>query len=167
MNAIQALMQPWRLFWEQRSRRERAGLKLASLVVLLAVLWQWGFSPALRIWNVAASKQAQIFATTQQMLSLEAQASKLIGTTPMNRSQAVKALQDPSFDLGPGVRFTTQGDQLKVEVARARASELARWMVAAREQARCTIQEAALKRLPNTNAEVDVVWQGSLTVRLP
>jgi general secretion pathway protein M len=162
-----------RQLWRQRPERERRLIVLAACVLGLAGLWQWAVHPALTTWRQAAPQQAELDRQTQQMLQLQAQARQLKAPTRMARAQAVEMLETSARDmLGKDANLIAQGDQLRLSITAAPATELARWLSQAREKAQSQPLTVALQQAspaPNSapNSSPDVLWSGQLTLRLP
>lgn len=63
-------LRSWQIRWEQLSPRERAWVQWATLVLALALLWQMGLAPALRVWRESPARHAQLDRQHAQLAAL-------------------------------------------------------------------------------------------------
>lgn len=171
-SALRPLRDALRQAWLQRSPREQQLLRLASVLLLLTVLWTLALAPAWRIWQVAPAQQARLDAQTQHMRALQAQAQNLKKPTGISRAEAVRWLESSIGTLGTGAKISWQGDQANLRVEAAPADQLAHWLSQARERAQALPLQAQLQQTqPSATASGDpasaVFWRGTLLLRLP
>lgn len=158
--------------WMQRSPRERWLLMTASLALALALLWTVGLAPALRTWQEAPAKQAQLDTQTQHMRQLQAQAEALKQTPALSRRDAIQWLESHLSELGPKAQLTVQAEHLRLNLQAAPAQALAQWLAQAREQAharpiQAQLQQSTLPDTANKAADKPILWSGSVLLRLP
>ncbi|MFM2075210.1 MAG: hypothetical protein RJB34_1515 [Pseudomonadota bacterium] len=146
--------------WRARSPREQVLLSVGGVLVALTSLWGLALAPALRTWQEAPARQAQLDAQTQRMRQLQAQAQALQARRTLPRSEAVQWLQNSMTELGPEAQITLQGDRATVRVQAAPADALARWLSQARENAQALPVQAELQL-------IDGLWRGNWVLQLP
>lgn len=170
-----ARMSTWlealRTAWQQRSVRERRWLLACAALLTPIILWQWAMAPAWSVWREAPVRQTRIDAQTRQMLQLQAQAQSLqAAPARIDRRTALSVLQaEADRLLGPGAQLQPQGEHVLVTLRAAPATGLAQWLALARSQAQTLPLQVQLERpeASTTAHTVEVVWQGSLLMRLP
>ena len=167
MNSKNTWAQPLQLLWAQSTQRERLGLRWAAGLLVMMVFWQWGIAPALKVWSQAPERQVQLMATTQRMLNLQEQARQLKGHVRTDRTQALKWIEDHRDELGPEVQFVVQDGMARLQLKAVSAAALAQWLVQAREKAQSVAEQADLRQAPASKNDTQVIWQGTLTLRLP
>lgn len=161
-NAAQA----WRQAWAARSPREQTLLRAAALFLAMVVVWQWAWAPAWRTWQEAPTRQAAIDSQTQRMLQWQAQAQGLQKPSTVSRTEAMQWLEKNLTDLGPDAKLSLTGDYVTLRVEAAPALAMARWLSQARELAQ-TLPHQAQMQQANSPSPNEVVWQGTLVLRLP
>lgn len=164
-----AWMQALHTAWLQRSVRERLWVVAGSTLLLLILLWQVGIAPAWSVWREAPARHARIDAQTRQMLQWQAQAQGLQAVARIDRREALARLQAATDRLlGPGAQLQPQGEQVLVTLQAVPADALAQWLALARNEALALPVQARLQQ-PQAAATptAEVIWQGSLLMRLP
>lgn len=162
----------WHAAWAGRSPREQQLLSVAGWVLGLAALWALALAPALRTWQEAPARQAQLDAQTQRMHQLQAQALGLQKPRATSRMDAALWLEKNLTELGPNARINIQGDSATLSLQAAPAATLARWMSQARDNAQALPTQAQLQQVSpagpaSQDKSPDVTWRGSLVLRLP
>jgi general secretion pathway protein M len=156
----------WQQAWAQRSPREQTLLLAAALLFLSVALWQWALAPALQTWQQAPARQAALERQTQTMRALQAQAKALQKPSTVSRTEAAQWLEKNLSSLGPNAKISLQGDNATLRVEAAAASAMANWLRQARESAQTLPLQAQMQQV-NSPAGNEVLWQGSLVLRLP
>lgn len=169
---LQHFTAPLKAHWQQRSLRERRLLQAGALVVGLGAMWSLALAPALRTWQEAPIKQAQLDQQSQQMLQWQAQARQWQAAAPITRTQAIEWLKANAQDLAPDAKLQVQGDLVQLSFQAAPAQALAEWMGQAREHAHARPVQAQMQQMPVTakTATPDtpqVLWSGTLQMSLP
>ncbi len=169
---LQTLSSQAQTLWQQRSPRERWLLGVAAVLLALALLWTVGLAPALRTWQEAPIKQAQLDTQNQQMRQLQAQADALKQAQTLSRRDAIQWLESHLSELGPKAQLTAQGEHLRLSLQAAPAPALAQWLAQAREQAhtrpiQAQLQHNAPTATAPTTGDKPLLWSGSLLLRLP
>lgn len=155
----------WQTLWGRRSAREQSLLSLGALVLALAFIWSWALAPALRTWQEAPAKQAQLDAQSQRMHQLQMQAQSLQKPQTLSRAEAVQWLEKSLDSLGPNAQISVQGERATVRLQAAPAQALARWMGEARENAQALPLQADVQQTDPPQS--DALWRGTLVLRLP
>ena len=155
----------WRNAWHQRSARERSLLSLGALVLVLATLWSVALAPALRTWQEAPTKQAQLDAQSQRMRQLQTQAHGMQKPQTLSRAEAIEWLEKSLNSLGPNAQISVQGESATLRLQAAPAQALAHWMVQARENAQALPLQADVQQ--TDPPQIDALWRGTVVLRLP
>ena len=155
----------WRNAWHQRSARERSLLSLGALVLVLATLWSVALAPALRTWQEAPAKQAQLDAQSQRMRQLQTQAQAMQKPQTLSRTEAIEWLEKSLNSLGPNAQISVQGESATLRLQAAPAQALAHWMVQARENAQALPLQADVQQ--TDPPQIDALWRGTVVLRLP
>jgi general secretion pathway protein M len=162
------LRQGWQAVWARRSPREQQLLSVGGWVLGLAALWALALAPALRTWQEAPARQAQLDAQTQRMHLLQAQAQGLQKPHAISRTDAALWLEKNLSELGPNARISMQGDSATLSLQAAPAASLARWLSHARDNAQALPTQAQLQQVSPASADrPEPTWRGSLVLRLP
>ena len=164
--AHKSVLQAWRQAWGARSAREQLLLRSAGFFLAVVVLWQWAWVPAWRTWQEAPARQAAIDSQTQRMLQWQAQAKGLQKPSTISRAEATQWLEKNLADLGPNAKLSLTGDDVTLRVEAAPALAMARWLSQAREHAQTLPQQAQMQQASSSSPD-EVLWQGTLVLRLP
>lgn len=156
----------WSQAWRSRSPREQALLRAGALVLALAFLWQWALAPALSTWQQAPTRQAALDSQTQRMLQWQSQVQGLQKPSAVSRTDAVQWLEKNLSDLGPNAKLSLSGDNATLRVEAAPALAMAHWLSQARDNAQTLPQQAQMQQITSPSPS-EVLWQGSLVLRLP
>jgi general secretion pathway protein M len=157
--------------WDARSPREQTLLRAAAIFLAVVVVWQWAWAPAWRTWQEAPARQAALDSQTQRMLQWQAQAQGLQKPSTISRAEATQWLEKNLADLGPNAKLSLTGDNVTLRVEAAPALAMARWLSQAREHAQTLPHQAQMQQAQtqqaNSAAPNEVLWQGTLVLRLP
>ena len=162
----QQVRKTWTQVWAQRSPREQNLLRLGAVLFLLIALWQWAVAPAWRTWQEAPTRQALLDSQTQSMRQLQAQAQGLQKPSAVSRNEAIQWLEKNLSALGPNAKISLQGDNATLRVESAPASAMAQWLSQARDNAQTLPLQGQMQR-HSTESKDEVLWQGTLVLRLP
>jgi general secretion pathway protein M len=172
--ALQSLQQALQTAWGQRSPREKQLLSVAAAALALTLVWLVALGPALRTWQQAPAKQAELDAQTRQMQQLQAQAQNLKKPSAISRAEALRWLESHiPTGLGSEAKWRLQGERLNVTLSGTTPAQLAAWLSQAREQAQALPVQAQLQQQPPpaaakaSGADSPVLWSGSLLLSLP
>ncbi len=151
--------------WAQLAPKEKAGVGLAFVVVLLAVLWMGIIGPGLAQWRTAEAKGRALDAQLQTMQTLQAQVQSIQAQPPLGYDDAVRALKQATLEtLGATAQVSPLADRATVTLQSAQPEALALWLTQARLNGRSVPLEAHLTRAPGADG---VLWNGTLTMSLP
>lgn len=152
--------------WSGRTPREQILLQAGALLLLLVALWQWALAPALHTWQEAPARQAALDSQTQNMRALQAQAKGLQKPSTVSRTEAIQWLEKSLSGLGPNAKISLQGDNATLRVQAAPAVAMAHWMGQARDSAQIIPLQAQMQKVTPPSGN-EVLWQGTLVLRLP
>ena len=159
--ALRAASNPWQLRWSQTSAREQALVRLAALLVLVALVWMIGIAPALRTLRTAQVEGPQLRAQMQTMLLLQERAKALQDRAAAQPSQDSKALLETALPtLGGSARLVITGDRATVNLEGRSADALIQWLAQVRLNARALPLELHLGQKQGQ-------WSGSVVLQLP
>lgn len=160
--------------WHTLASREQKLLRIAALLIGLALLWWLALAPALQTLQTAPARHAALDAQLQKMQSLQAQAQLLQNTPHITPQAALDALQVSVTErLGTHARLSVAGDRATLTLQGAPADALAVWLAQARSNARAVPQEAHLTRTttPATSSTSTPIsgirWDGTMVLALP
>lgn len=177
-------LSPLKARWAAMAPRERRMVRIAAVLVVLALLWWVALGPALRTLAAAPAEHARLDAELQKMSTLQARAKTLQALPRANRDDALRALDTSVREsLGPGAQLLSagSGDAANVTLRGASADALAQWLAQARANARAVPREAHLSRSvtappspapppparAGAKADPAVRWEGNLVMTLP
>lgn len=154
--------------WQDLRPREKSLVTTAMTLVLLALVWWVGISPALKVLRQAGAQQRSLDAQWQQMQGLAAEAGALQSRPRIKYDDAVAALETSvKQGLGPGAQLAVSGERATVTLKNVPASALAQWLTQARANARALPTEARLVRSAAAAGASGAAWDGSLVLNLP
>lgn len=162
----QQVRKNWRQAWTQRSPREQTLLRLGVVLCLLVALWLWAVAPAWRTWQEAPARQVWLDSQTQRMRQLQAQAQSLQKPSAVSRTEAIQWLEKNLSALGPHAKINLQGDNATLRIESAPASNLAQWLSQARDHAQTLPLQGQMQQRSH-ESKVEVLWQGTLVLKLP
>lgn len=168
-------LRPWQARWDQLSARERTWVRVAALVLALALLWSIGLAPALRVWRDSPERHAQLDRQQAQLAALQAQARSLLAQPTLSRQEAQQSLSQLTRDLMPGAQLSDQGDSQRVVLTNVSGSSLAQWLSAIRQTAQARVTDLRLQRSPashthpssSSGPDTPALWNGQVIVQLP
>jgi general secretion pathway protein M len=147
--------------WSRLAVRERRLVALATAVVLAGLLWSLGVAPALVALRSAPARLTELDRQLQSMQALAAQARALQGRVPVQRDEAVRAIESALQQRMPGrAQLSRAGDRVTVTLSGVQPQVIAQWLGQAREASRVSVQQARLIRSPPG-------WDGSIVLQLP
>ena len=149
--------------WAALGAREQRGLLLAAVVLGAALVWSVALAPALRTLRNAEAQNAQLGATLERMLALQARAKLLQAQPAPAPQETLKALQAAAAALGQSASLQVVGEQATLRFERLSAPSLAAWLVPATGLGSSPAQ-AQLQRIAGSEPPL---WSGSLVFRLP
>lgn len=177
MTTPKDLLGQFTLWFEQLSPTEQLGLRCLGGLAGLALIWALILSPIEQIWLNPKDEGPHLALELQELQHLQSQAQALRSQTRMSAEDAKKALEKVTKNLLPQAQWTPSQDAVQITFSAVSASTLARWLMALRENAQCTVLQADLRQSapsvssnakPQAASSKDpVLWQGQLMVGLP
>ncbi len=163
---MNALLTTWRARWAQCAPDTQRHIGAAALLVLLGAVWFIGVQPAVRTLTSSATEQQRLDAQLSQMQALAAQAGDLKSKPQITTQQAGSALGLlVKSSLGATATLAVQGEQASVAFKSVSGQALALFLAQARANAASTPLQAHLTQAITASGQV--VWSGSLSLRLP
>ncbi|CDS53768.1 General secretion pathway protein M [Polaromonas sp. CG9_12] len=163
--SLTSALEPLRARWVQLPGREKNGIRLAGLLVLAIVLWQFSIRPALGTLRTADAQARVLDAQLQTMQAMQLQAQAVQKQPPLGFDEAVRALTATTKQtLGASAQLVLAGERASITVKDATPDALAEWLTQARLNARSALIEARLVRASTPGGPV---WNGVLVMGLP
>jgi len=148
--------------WSGLARRERQGVLLATLLVVLAGSWFVLIAPALRTLARGPVERSQLDRQLQAMHTLQQRARHLQAQPAVSGQDTLRALQSSVSMLGASARVQVLGDQVTVVLQQVPAEALAQWLSKANGSTLPSPQQVHLQRAPEAAS-----WNGTVLFRLP
>jgi general secretion pathway protein M len=158
-----AALQPLLAKWAGMAPREQRGVRLAALLVGVALVWTVLLAPALRTLQKAPAQHQALDAELERMLRLQLRARALQSQTAVSAAEALNALQTSIAQLGNGATVRVLGDQVTLTLQQVGAKELAQWLTQPGASLQVQPAEVHLQR----DAQGKPSWSGTLTFTLP
>ena len=155
------VIQSMRATWAGANPRERRLLAVASVLVIVGLLWWIAIAPALRGIRQAAKEAPVLDAQRERMLTMQAQVQGLQAQPRLSAPESRRLLEDACKSLGATATLAGATDRVTVSLKDVGADSLAQWLLQVRQDARLKPEQAHLQRTP-TGA-----WSGSLVFKLP
>lgn len=157
---------PLRQRWAAASPREQRLIRIAGILVGLALVWWLLVAPPLRTWTQGQAEQRKLDMQWQKMQDLRTQALALQAFPKISRDDALRALEaSVKQQLAASAQLTVLGDSATVTLRNTPPSALAQWLPQARINAHAIPSEARLTR-SNTNPPAQATWSGTIVMRL-
>jgi general secretion pathway protein M len=147
--------------WAALGAREQRALRLASAVVLAALLWLVLLAPALRTLKSAEAQNLQLSTELEHMQALQLRAKTLRATPALSAQETLLALQSASNALGKSAELQVVGEQATLRFKQLSTEALAQWLRPPPESGQSPA-EAQLQRDAAT-----ALWSGSMVFQLP
>jgi len=163
--SLTSALEPLRARWVRLPGREKNGIRLASLLVLALLLWQFSVGPSLATLRTADAQAKALGAQLQTMQAMQLQAQAVQKQPPLGFDEAVRALSAATKQtLGASAQLVLAGERASITVKDASPDALAEWLTQARLNARSALIEARLVRASTPGGPV---WNGVLVMGLP
>ena len=163
--SLTTTLKPLKARWMRLPGREKNLIRLALLLVLAFLLWQFSVAPALATLRGADTQARALSTQLQQMQAMQTQAQALQKQPALGFDEAVRALTAATKQtLGATAQLGVAGERASVTLKNASAEALAEWLTQARLNARSVPLEAHLVRAA---APGSATWNGVLVMGLP
>ena len=163
--SLASALAPLRARWAGLPGREKNLFRLAALVLLGFVLWQFSLTPGLATLRTADAQAKVLDAQMQQMQAMQIQAHAVEKQPALGFDEAVRALTAATKQtLSTTAQLSMAGDRASVTLKDASPDALAQWLMQARVNARSFVVEA---RLVRGATPAGAVWNGVLVMGLP
>ncbi|MFC5520470.1 type II secretion system protein GspM [Polaromonas jejuensis] len=150
--------------WDRLASREKNLLRLATVLVLGALVWQWLLAPALVTLRTADAQAKALDTQLAQMQAMQAQAQALQKQPVLGFDDTLRALTTATKQtLGTAAQVSVAGERASITVQGVPADALAQWLAQGRLNARSVPLEARLTR----SAADPATWSGVLFMSLP
>jgi len=148
--------------WSNLPGRDRRALAWAAVVLGAVLLWQLGLAPAWATWRAAPANRAALQAQIQTMAQLQQEARALQAQSALAPEAAAAALQAALAGLGQQASASSAAGQTVITLQGVAAADLARLLLALRDNAQMNPSQARLQRGAGDR------WSGTLVfVGLP
>jgi general secretion pathway protein M len=148
--------------WQALAPREKRLLRIAAVLIGLALLWFVALAPALKVVRTAPAQLALLDSQYQAMQRDAADAKALRDVAPVGAAQSSAALRTATEAMGAAARLSVTGDRATLTLSNAGAAQLREWLSEARATARARVVEANLTQTPG-NGQLN----GTVVVALP
>ena len=163
--SLTSALEPLRARWIRLPGREKNGIRLAGLLVLAFLLWQFSIGPSLATLRSSNAQSKVLGTQLQAMQAMQMQAQAVQKQPPLGFDEAVRALTAATKQtLGASAQLVLAGDRASITVKEASPDALAEWLAQARLNARSALIEARLVRASTPGGPV---WNGVLVMGLP
>ncbi len=156
--------------WDTFAPRERSLVAAAALLVVLALLWWVGISPALAKLRATRDAAPQVQSQLQLMRAQAQEASSLKSQRILSYEESLRALETSVKSLGSGATLSINNDRASVSLRAVSGDALAQWLAQVRSNARLVPTELKLQKsaAPTATATAAVTaWDGQLVLSLP
>lgn len=163
--SLMSTLEPLQARWSGLPGREKNGIRLATLLVLSVLLWQFSVAPGLAMLRTADAQAKALGAQMQAMQTMQLQAQAVQKQPALGFDEAVRALTAATKQaLGASAQLVLAGERASITVKDASPDALAEWLAQARLNARSALIEA---RLVRASTPAGPVWNGVLVMGLP
>jgi general secretion pathway protein M len=163
--SLTTVFEPLQARWLRLPGREKNFARLALLLVLAALFWQFSVAPGLATLRTADAQTKALSAQLLQMQSMQTQAQAMQKQPALGFDEALRALTAATKQtLGSTAQLGVAGDRASITLKDASPNALAEWLSQARLNARSVPTEARLVR--NATA-ASATWSGVLVMSLP
>ena len=163
--SLTSTLEPLRARWIRLPGREKNGIRLAGLLVLAFLLWQFSIGPSLATLRSSNAQSKALGTQLQAMQAMQLQTQAVQKQPPLGFDEAVRALTAATKQtLGASAQLVLAGDRASITIKEASPDALAEWLAQARLNARSALIEARLERASTPGGPV---WNGVLVMGLP
>ena len=163
--SLTTTLEPLRARWAGLPGREKNGIRLAGLLVLAFLLWQFSVGPALATLRTADAQTRALGAQLQAMQAMQLRAQAVQKQPALGFDEAVRAMNAATKQtLGASAQLVLAGERASITLKDASPDALAEWLTQARLNARSALIEARIVRASTPGG---TVWNGVLVMGLP
>ena len=163
--SLTSALEPLRARWAGLPGREKNGIRLAGLLVLSFLLWQFSVGPSLTTLRTADAQNRALGAQLQAMQTMQLQAQAVQKQPALGFDEAVRALGAATKQtLGASAQLVLAGERASITIKDASPDALAEWLTQARLNARSALIEA---RIVSASTPGGPRWNGVLVMGLP
>lgn len=163
--SLTSALEPLRARWVRLPGREKNGIRVAGLLVLALLFWQFSVGPSWATLRTADAQAKALGAQLQTMQAMQRQAQAVQKQPLLGFDEAVRALSAATKQtLGASAQLVLAGERASITVKDASPDALAEWLTQARLNARSALIEARLVRASTPGGPV---WNGVLVMGLP
>jgi general secretion pathway protein M len=152
--------------WSALVPRERLVVGGALVLIVGALLWWIGISPALKQLKLARDAAPQLDAQLQSMRSLASEATSLKAQRALSYEESVRGLESSLKTLGTGATLSVSDARASITLRAVSGDALAQWLAQVRANARLVPNELRLKKAAG-NTNVVTNWDGTIVLSLP
>jgi general secretion pathway protein M len=159
-------MNAWLTRWNGLASRERSLIAAAVAVVVVALVWLVGLSPALNKLRSAQQAAPQVQAQLQLMRAQASEAASLKAQRSLSYDESLRALESAVKTLGAGASLSVSNERASVSLRGVGGDALTQWLAQVRANARLVPTELKLQQAP-ASASAGTAWDGQLVLSLP
>ena len=155
---INIMVHSFASFWQQRNAKERRLLSMATVIVLLALIYWIFINPALTNKAKLEASIPQLRLQVSEMAAMSAQYAQIATAMTENIEPVSREVLEASL-LRKGIKaqsMTASDDIVRVQISSVAYSVIMEWMLEMQKAARLTVEEAKLTALPE-KGQVGVV----------
>jgi general secretion pathway protein M len=168
-----AMMDALSARWAALASRERLLVGSAIALIMMALLWWIGISPALAKIKQAREAAPQLDAQLQLMRSQAQEARTLKAQRQLSYDESLRSLESSIKTLGSGAALSVNDARASVTLKAVSGDALAQWLAQVRANARLVPSELRLQKTATVSSASTAAsapattWDGSLVLSLP
>lgn len=166
--SLENSLQPLQASWQRLTPKDKNWVRLALVLVLSLLIWQFSLKPALATVRTAEAQSRLLEAQLQQIRAAQAQAQTLQKQPALHFEEAARTLTTTTQQtLGATAQLTMVGEGASVTLKAATPDALAEWLRQARLNARSVPLEAKLVQNTTATGSTAITWSGVVVMSLP
>lgn len=157
-NMIAMMAENFTSFWQQRNAKERRLLSMATVIVLIALIYWIFINPALTNKAKLETSIPQLRLQVSEMAAMSAQYAQIATAMTENIEPVSREVLEASL-LRKGIKaqsLTASDDIVRLQISSVAYSVIMEWMLEMQKAARLTVEEVKLTALPE-KGQVGVV----------
>jgi general secretion pathway protein M len=152
--------------WAALGNRERVLVGSAIALMVTAVLWWVGISPALKQLRQAREASPQLDTQLQLMRAQASEATSLKAQRALSYDESLRSLENSVKTLGAGATLNVSDTRASITLRGVSGDALASWLAQVRANARLVPSELRLKKAAGAPSAA-TNWDGSMVLNLP